>query len=34
MDDNRVTEYNGEGAWCELRDSQPWAAVRLANGNT
>jgi len=35
MDDNRVTEYNGEGAvvWNYVFPS-PWAAVRLANGNT
>jgi len=35
MDDNRVTEYNdkGEVVWNYTTPS-PWAAVRLANGNT
>ncbi len=35
MDDNRVTEYNGEGdvVWNYVTPS-PWAALRLANGNT
>ena len=35
MDDNRVTEYDSEGAvvWNYATPS-PWAAVRLANGNT
>jgi hypothetical protein len=35
MDDNRVTEYNdkGEVVWNYVTPS-PWAAVRLANGNT
>jgi hypothetical protein len=35
MDDNRVTEYNSEGGvvWNYVTPN-PWAAVRLANGNT
>jgi hypothetical protein len=35
MDDNRVTEYNSEGAvvW-NYKTPSPWAAVRLPNGNT